>query len=50
MSMQKRVAFDSDRPMRGPKDSSPDRHRRLAVYHFLKWLFPKAKIPVPTDE
>jgi len=36
--------------MRGAKDSRPDYHRRLAWYHFRKWLFPDSKIPIPEEK
>lgn len=34
--------------MRGPADSRPDIHRRLALYHLRKWLRPGSRIPIPT--
>lgn len=30
------------------KQGHPELHRKLAWYHFKKWLFPLAEIPVPT--
>ncbi len=34
--------------MRGPADSHPEIHRRLAWYHFRKWVSPGSRIPMPS--